>query len=348
MKGDIYKMKMITIKRPLLDGMQGHNYGLPDCIKFIFECKGQGERFDFWDIAAVTGDTVAQIYNHNLSTRCEYCVSGYLGNAEYFQYIFDTLGYKHEYIPAKYLNANPQLCIQKIVEMIDKDIPIIVKTNINDIPGWNSDVGTYCLIVGYDQEGQIVKLLVGGTDIIDYALTDENKMDLIFIGEKQREMGIEELYVKAINKMSYWLTLPERSGVFFGASAFRAWADDIDAGRFEDDSLRLWDNYGVYVCNLATSGGEATFLFKKLADMNQEYSYLESLGEKIQKLIPTESPTGGKNLLWIQLDELDGGMNMNKVKIAMHDKEKRSQIAKVLHDYAERLDQVVELLTGNI
>ena len=87
------KMKKIANNRPLLDGMKGHNYGLPDCMKFILECKGWGEKPDFWDIAAITGDTVAQVYNRNLTTSCEYCVSGYLARPENIKYVFDKTAF---------------------------------------------------------------------------------------------------------------------------------------------------------------------------------------------------------------------------------------------------------------
>jgi len=343
-------MKRIANNRELCDGMKGHNYGLPDCVKFILECLGHGEKPDFWDIAAITGDTVAQVYNHNLTTSCEYCISGYLAGPGHINYVFDTLGYGHEYNTAAQLNADNNKYIQKIVAMIDRDIPVLVKTNLNDIPDWNSDVGTHCLIVGYDQGGQLVKLLVGGSETVDCLLTGENKMDLIFIGDKQREVTLEELYLKTIQKMTYWLTLPERDGLYFGAAAFRTWADDIEAGRFADDDIPIWENYGVYVCNLATCGGEPTYLFKKLADMNQKYSYLVPLGEKIQMLLPAESPTGGRSLLWIQLEELGGGiaqngaMDKNVFRATMRNKVKRSKVADALRDYAGRLDQAVEIL----
>jgi hypothetical protein len=328
--------------------MKGHNYGLPDCMKFILECVSWGEKPDFWDIAAITGDIVAQVYNRNPTTGCEYCVSGYLAGPENIRYVFDTFGYDHEYVAAEQHNADNKRYIQKIVEMIDRDIPVLVKTNLNDIPEWHSDVGTHCLIVGYDNSGQIVKLLFFFFLTVDCVLTGENKMDLIFIGEKHREVTLEELYIKAIQKMTHWLTLPECSGIFYGAAAYRAWADDIEAGRFADDNLPLWENYGVYVCNLATSGGEPTYIFKKLADMNQAYSYLTHLGEKIQKLLPAESPTGGRSLLWIQLDDLDGGMDMGKVRTTMRDTDKRAKVATALRDYAERLDLAVELLKNGL
>ena len=347
-------MKMIINNRPLCDGMKGHNYGLPDCVKFILECVGQGDKPDFWDIAAATGDTVAQVYNQNPATGCEYCVSGYLAGPGHIKHVFDTLGYEHEYVAAAQLNADNSKYIPKIVAMIDRDIPVLVITNLNDIPDWNSDVGTHCLIVGYDHGGQTVKLLIGGNETVDCILTGENKIDLVFIGEKQREVTLEELYLKAIQKMTHWLTLPSRGGLFFGAAAFRAWADDIEAGRFACDDVPVWENYGVYVANLATSGGEPTYLFEKLAGMNQAYSYLAPLGEKIRELLPAESPTGGRSLLWIQLEELGGGMSQsgamdkNVFRETMRDKAKRSKVAAALRDYAGRLDYVVELLENTI
>ena len=348
------KMKKIADIRPLVDGMKGHNYALPDCVKFILECAGWGDKPDFWDIAAITGDSVAQVYNRNLTTGCEYCVSGYLAGPEHIKYVFDTLGYSCDYVTAEQLNANNELYTQVIVGTIDAGIPVLVKTNLNDIPEWHSDAGTYCLIVGYDNGGQIVKLLFDGTETVDCMLTGKNKMDLIFIREKRREVTLEELYLKAIQKMTYWLTLPEQNGLFFGAAAFLAWADDIEAGRFAGDDIPIWENYGVYVCNLATSGGEPTYIFKKLADMNQSYAYLAPLGEKIQQLLPAESPTGGRSLLWIQLEELgggmaqDGAMDKDVFKATMRDKEKRSKVAAALRDYAKRLDQAVWILKENL
>ncbi|SEM62724.1 hypothetical protein [Paenibacillus sp. OV219] len=334
--------------RSLFEGMKGHNFGLPDRITFILERVGGHEKLDFWDIAAITGDTVAQIYNHNLTTSCEYCVSGYLAGPEHIAYVLDVLGYSHEYANAGQIIADKTTYQQKIVDYINKGVPILVKSNLNDIPEWESDVGTYILIVGYENSGQTLKLLIHDTITIDYEMNDENKLDLIFIGEKQREVSLQEIYLKVAKKMPHWLSLPERDGMFFGAAAYRAWADDIEAGRFEEESLGLWENYGVYVCNLATSGGEPTYIFRKLADMNPVYSELVLVGEKIQKLLPAETPTGGRSLLWIQLEELDGGMNMGDVKATMRDPERRSKVAAALRDYAERLDQALELLNEGL
>ena len=325
-------------------------------MKFLLECVGWGDKPDFWDIAAITGDTVAQVYNRNPSTGCEYCVSGYLAEPEYIKYVFDTCGYSHEYVTAKELNADNGRYIKKIVEMIERDIPILVKTNLYDMPDWDSDVGTHCLIVGYDHGGQVVKLYFQGfdenqTSYIDCILSGENKMDLIFIGEKQREVTLEELYIKAIQKMTHWLTLPESDGKCFGAAAFRAWADDIEAGRFEDENLPLWENYGVYVCNLATSGGGIpTNIFKQLSEMNPSYQHLLLIYERVQEIMSSgwQNHGDGNCDIWDKLESLKSGMNMDEVKVTMRDKEKRSKVVAVLRDYAKRIDKVVELLDAGL
>lgn len=335
--------RLLTDIRDLIDGMQGHNYALPDCIKYIFERINDFEYLDFWNIAAVTGDAVAQVYNHNHSTKCEYCVSGYLAGAEYIAYVFDTFGYSHEYINAEQIISKKEKYQQKIVEYIDKGIPVLVKTNIKDIPDWKSDVGTYCLIIGYENDGNIVKLLVSDKETIDYEINN-NKLDLIFIGEKQRDVSLEKIYISAIKKMSYWLTLPERNGMYFGAEAFYKLANDIEEGRFATEGMNLWDNYCVYICNIATNGGEPTYIFNKLADINHKYDGLIQVAEQIQKLLPLETPTGGKSLLWVKLDELEAGMNTKTVAVTMRDIKKRSKVAETLRDYAKRLEQVVELL----
>lgn len=336
--------KLLTDIRDLIDGDQGHNYALPDCIKYIFERVGDFEQLDFWKFAAITGDTVAQVYDHNLTTSCEYCVSGFLGGREYIAEIFDMIGYQHEYADAEEIVCNIASYAQKITEYIDKGIPVLAKTNLNDIPAWDSDVGTYCLIIGYEDDGRIVKLLVSDKNTIDYTIDGNNKLDLIFVGLKQKEMTLEDIYLQIIKKMPHWLTLPKRDGKYFGAAAYRKWADDIEAGRFCSEDLDLWGNYGVYVCNLATNGGEATYIFRDLAQINDAYSELAVQGEKIQELLPAESPTGGRSKLWIQLDELGGGMDMDIVKATMADKEKRAKVAKALYDYADRLDQAVAIM----
>ena len=147
--------------------MQGHNFVLPDCLKFLLECMGEEESLDFWDIAALTGDTVAQVYDRFPSDRREYCVSGYLAGRSYMAYVFDVLGYGLEYAESRDIAADPARYREKVAAFIDRGIPVLAVTNLRAVPGWESDVGTHALVVGYTDSGRILKLLVRDTVVID-------------------------------------------------------------------------------------------------------------------------------------------------------------------------------------
>jgi hypothetical protein len=339
---------MLPNIRVILDGMQGHNYALPDCLAFFWERLDHDKKteLNFWDFAAITGDSVSPVYNRKPSTRCEYCVSGYLAGKEYMAQVFDAMGYEHVYVTAEQINADKETCLRKVVEYIDKGLPVLVVTNHTKIPGWESDVGTHGLIVGYDDAGKTLEFLVRGDKPMKYDTSGVVKMDWVFIGKKSREVTKEELYLNAIRKLAYWLTLPERDGMCFGAAALRAWADDIENGRYEDETVDLWDNYSVYVVNMATSGGVPTFLLWLLAEMDEQYAGYRDVAQTIQNLLPCEPPRGGKTVDWIRLEELGGGIEKPVTRDVLRDEDKRANIAAVLRDRADRLDKVVEILKG--
>jgi hypothetical protein len=170
-------------------------------------------------------------------------------------------------------------------------------------------------------------------------------VDLIFIGDKKRSVSLEDLYVTALKKMAYWLTLPEQNGMFFGAAAYRAWADDIEAGRYEDQRYdnknRRWEDYSVYVVNLATSGGLPSFLIQKLADMNPAYSGWMPLYDALNPLLNNNDVA-----LWPKLQRL--GADMDDPIDALRDKARQTEIAALLRDYADRLDRAVALLRNGL
>lgn len=218
---------------------------------------------------------------------------------------------------------------------------MLAVTNLHDIPGWESDVGTYCLVVGYDDGGRTLKL--NGTDTLDCPL-DGGCLDLVFPGERQHEVSEREFLLACLRGLPHRLTLPAVGTKRFGAAAFRAWADDIDEGRFADDRLPLWENYGVYVCCLATSGGEPTYLYRKLAGLDPALRPLEPFGSRIQALLPAETPTGGRSLLWLELESLGGGMDMAQVRETMRDRARRGRVSETLRQYADRLEEALALM----
>jgi hypothetical protein len=332
--------------RPLLDGGKGHNYGLPDCLAFLWERLGGEPRLDFWDFAAVTGDTVAPVYSRRPTDRREHCVSGFLAGPEELARIIQRLGFFDcRYVTAEQAAANRENCLRQARESIDQGAPILVKTSINDIPGWKSDVGTYALIVGYENGGQTLHLLVGGDKPIPFDATDALPMDFIFAGPKKGQLTLEDFYFhQAIFQMAHWLALPERAGMFLGAAALRAWAEDIENGRYEDESADLWGDYGVYVRNMATSGGMPAFVFDKLAGLDGQYAAFREIGAKLKNLFP--AGPDGRTQDWIKLEALGGGMNA--AREVLRDQARRGEIAAVLRDRANRYDAALRVLNEDM
>lgn len=91
------KSNLLAGRRALLDGMQGHNFALPDCLQYLFERAGAFGTLDYWNFAALTGDVCAQVYDRGRADGCEYCVSGYLAGPDYLSRVFGALGYAHTY-----------------------------------------------------------------------------------------------------------------------------------------------------------------------------------------------------------------------------------------------------------
>ncbi len=342
--------KMLPHLRDLCDGMQGHNFGLPDCLKFTFEHLGDFTDINYWDIAAVTGDTVAPVYNRNPSTGCEYSLSGYLAGEPYLKGVMDAFGYDYEYLTAQKAAENPSAFRDKVVEYIDQEILVTVVGCFKDVLSLHTDVSTYCVVVGYEEKGQILKL-ISGDKILTAGLDEVLTLNFLFIGNKLRQVTKEELYLRAVTKAADWLTLPEQNGMCVGTRALRAWAQAIEQGRYQNTQFNPWDDYGVYVCNIATTGFGYFGYFKKLAELSETYQECDAIFEKLFALTPWESKDGGRTMLWIELDNLDAGFNAfhsdldyEGVAATMKNPEKWAKVGVLLNDWADRLEQSAHLL----
>jgi hypothetical protein len=131
-----------------------------------------------------------------------------------------------------------------------------------------------------------------------------------------------------------------RNGVFFGGAAFRAWAEDIENGRYENESS-LWDNYANYICNLASNasnGGGAPLIVEKFA---QKYPQYKEMRDKIEEQYIKLSNQKDE-YIWKALENLGGGFNVTKE--VMRDKEKCKKIADKLREAGDCLDEVVRIL----
>ena len=140
------KSNLLAGRRALLDGMQGHNFALPDCLQYLFERTGAFGTLDYWNFAALTGDVCAQVYDRGRADGCEYCVSGYLAGPDYLSRVFGALGYAHTYAGRSDIRRVPDAFARRVAQTVDGGLPVLAVTNLHDIPGWESDVGRLRLV----------------------------------------------------------------------------------------------------------------------------------------------------------------------------------------------------------
>ncbi|HNX13376.1 MAG TPA: hypothetical protein PK854_00815 [Oscillospiraceae bacterium] len=335
--------------RGIANGMEGKNYPFDDCMAFIMERKslneGSGEnQLDYWNFSWITGDGLTQIYDKNPSTLCEYCVSGFRAGEKHIRYVFDAIGYDYTYITAEQINSEKERYRQKVMAFIDKGIPVLVRTTMADTPTANSEF-TYCLFVGYEDNGNILLYTNPYDKIVRYETGNTVKQDWIFIGDKKHDVVYADLVFAAVKKMRIWLTLPESDGKCYGAAAFRAWADDVENERFENET-DLWANYGVYFCSMATNAWANNIIDAPHASLLHRFAELNPQSNDMKNQIAAQffriGNGDGKGGIWRELQNLGGGFNVSNE--VMKDPEKRIKIAALLREAAGCFDRLVEIL----
>jgi hypothetical protein len=319
---------------------------------------GKPTETTYHTFAGLLGDCLSQVYNKNMPTCGEYCVSGYLTEPEHIAYLFDTIGYYHEYINSEQINANKTKYLQMIASYIDKGLPVIAKTKFINCPDATfKDGSTHHLIVGYEDYGKTLLIVSGGnmpqkystedTSGQSWVLSGENgaiNQDWIFVGKKKYDVTLKDIINTAVKNMFHWVTLPEKDGVCFGAEALRAWADDIDNGKYDGDK-DLWVDYAVYICNLATNSVAAPIFLDEVIKANPQYADMaQKVKEQYVKMGSQNNHTEGG--VWKELENLGGGFNVTYDNI--RDKEKRSKIAAKIRETADCINEVVRILQENI
>lgn len=333
------KLKMITRQdnniltdiRGILHGERGENYPFDDCMAFLMERLGEYPdiQYWYWIFAGITGDGLTQIYNRKSGPYVD-CASQYLFDSEYIKCIFDAVGYEQTYVTAEQLNSNKQMYIQTLMAYIDKGIPVIFKEGLMQF-----------VYVGYEDNGKTLLFIKDSEPKIKKCDSSNYlDQDWIFSGEKKQDISLDDIYKNAVLKIPYWLTLPEKDGLFFGAAAFRAWADDIENGRYENES-NLWNNYSNYVCNLASNasnGGGAPLIVEKFAEANPQYKEMRDQIEiQFVKLSNQKD-----EYIWKAIENLGGGFNVTHD--VMRDKEKCAKIANKLREAADISDEIVRII----
>lgn len=329
--------------RQMVHPEYGQNYWFNGCASYVMECLGEKE-FDYWFFAGLTGENFTQIFSKNYfrgSSALDYLLSE-KGNHHVVEEIFEKCGYASTFIPLKQILSNREMYVQMLMAYIDKGIPVI----LNDYGNNPHNRFSWGVLVGYADYGKTL-LYLGGDGTVPDSISvedllpkgsagqDDHCHGWLFIGEKQESKDLAGIYRERI------LTLPqllayENENYCFGAKAFRAWADHIENGFFEQitpEEFDNWDMHTVYVCCLATnSGGCRGFLDKALA-LDPDMEFISSVIELYRKTGHYWNDDNGTDL-----EALGGGFNVTLE--ALQNTSKRKAIADKARAFADCIEKV--------
>ena len=324
----------IPLIHPLINDNAGENYWFNGCARYVMECLSEPE-YDYSFFAGLTGDVFTQFYPGGDSCCA---VSDFQMGPEYAKWVFGQVGYDCEYVTKQELLADQEHYLRKIMAHIDRGLPVIHNTG-----------GVY---VGYEDGGKTLLFLT-------HEWTEPKRVDvfgekvagdrhdlrfMIFIGEKKRDVPLARIYRDAILRLPALLTTRTDEYVF-GAQAFRAWADDIESGKYDDPAVleKKWNNYTNYVCVLATNGSCCFSFLDKAKELNPDMTFLDEISALYRKM---GGMWGGETPEKGCLEKLGGGFNVSYK--TLQNMKKRAKIVAKIREFADCVDEVVRILEEGI
>jgi hypothetical protein len=321
----------------------------------IYKGKKAVTDLGYWFFAGLTGDIFAQVYSYGkyMGEAVSACIFNREGGG-YFEKVFDKCGYASTFVSGKQLTANREMYVQTLTAYIDKGIPVITVTHNG--PPW----GIY---VGYEEFGKtllyladnksepervpIEKAIGDGADM--YSFEDVKNKDAfhqsrgwIFIGEKKTAIDVAKVYREILRDTPDILSV-KTEDYCFGAEAFRAWAADIENGKFDGvkpEDFDGWDAHVSNVCNMATNGSCVMNFTCRAQGLNPDLTFLEEINKLYDRTAKIWNDDGGGDL-----EALGGGFNVTLG--ALQDKAKRGRIAAKIREAAGCIDEVVRILREN-
>jgi len=333
---------IIPVIHRLVTDVYGENYWFNGCAKYVMECLGEPD-YDYWLFAGLTGDIFTQHYSYtNFSSES---ASGYLAEENptgFYEGIFRKCGYAATYVSREEALKNIEMYLRTLIAYIDKGIPVI------RIGGGTG------VFVGYEEYGKILLYITGNSsqpERIELEKAFDSKpfhgyeyaSAWIFVGDKKENRPLAEIYRQAIKDIIPMQNI-KTDTYCFGPEAFRAWARDIESGKFDEmtaENFDTWCDYTNYVCVLATNGSCCHGFLRKARELNPDMGYLDEISALYRK---TAEMWGGDNKRndADSLEALGGGFNITLE--VLQDKEKRAKIAAKIREFADVTDEIVRVL----
>ncbi|MDR0896260.1 MAG: MerR family transcriptional regulator [Oscillospiraceae bacterium] len=332
----------IPILHRLITGEYGENYWFNGCARYVMECLGEAQ-YDYQFFAGLTGDVIAQFYPTDGRYRGDGIsgISMFHGDEKWVRDLFAKCGYAASFVTYRQLVDNKELYRQALIGYIDKGIPVI---------RWKSEYLGDGVLVGYEDHGKTLLFITGDEAqpkrlTFEEAITpadDDANDGWIFIGDKTKQVNIADVYRNVIGSLPAWFESNVHEYIL-GARAFRAWADAIEGGAFDDvkpEGFDAWDIHTAYVCALSTNASCSWGFFDKAMTACSEMTFLEAVKTQYQRMAAMWNNDNGTDL-----EALGGGFNVTLE--ALQDKEKRANIAAKLREFAACADEVVRIISEN-
>lgn len=334
---------IIPFTRRFVTNELGENYWLHGCLRYVMEALGESG-FDYEFFSGLTGDIFTQVYAFD-RFRGD-CATDFLlsaGEHGFIEDIFARCGYGAEFVPDERVRARSGEYLQRIMDSIDRGVPVISNLDISGHKQW-------IVMVGYEDRGRTLLFMTDNmtaperiTSAEVFAPSAEEagwSRGLVFAGEKQGQADLRGLYRRAIEGLPA-LMRTRRPEYCFGPEAFYAWADDIEGGRYEnvepeEFEREKWYLYTNYVCILATNGSCCHEFLNRAQRLNPDMAWLSELHRMYGRIanIWEKDPDG--------LEAIGGGFNITWE--ALRDRERRGRIAAKLRELGELSRQALEVL----
>lgn len=315
---------------------KGQNYVFNGCMKYLMECLGEKEEYDYYFFSFISGDCVTQVFGQN-KDRWYPSFSQSHFNVDLVKRVFDSIGYSFTFVTPEELKNNTEKYRKMIISYIDKGIPVIGK-GFNNF--WDNKVqitDEVSCIVGYENDGEIFfRLPEESTDLMPVSLEDEYPYILVFAGEKTEEPKLSDVYKNAFFNIPRLLTLPSLNGVSFGIQAFANWSKAIVGGFYDipESEFDSWRLYTIYVCNLATNLFNKKFVDRTF-ELNPEFVNIKSDFDKIY---------AGMEKLYVELKKQGGEFNITYA--TLQDNKKCKEIAETILMSGKHYEDLCKLVEG--
>jgi DNA-binding transcriptional MerR regulator len=336
---------MIPVIHQLVTSHYGENYWFNGCAKYVMECLGEPD-YDYWFFAGITGDNLTQVYPYDhfrgdCATDFRLSVPG---NGRTIEEVFAACGYAGSYVTEKALRANREMYLATLMAYIDKGVPVIRYQRVWSVIVGYEDYGKTLLQMTADnQEPERISLEAAIPEPEASVNDQELFCGWFFIGEKKRQADLKQLYRDAILRLPGLLTT-KTAEYCFGPEAFRAWAADIESGKFDTikpEEFDGWCMYTNYVCILATNSGGCQGFLEKAQALNPDFAFLERVRACYRRTGDMWNSQNGEDL-----EALGGGFNITLE--ALQDRMKRDKITAKLREFAACMDEVVAILRENL